>query len=112
MTDTTTHDTITPGPWTAEEYRPGWWQILGHPPATDGILNLIATMESRDSAANARAIAALPALLEAAREMVESGYLENAAAGSPNVSRLLDALADALAQIDGDAETTKEKGTA
>ena len=61
------------------------------------------TTGTEQDIANARAIAALPALIEAAREMVESGYLENAAAGSPNVLRLLDALADALAQIDGDA---------
>jgi hypothetical protein len=82
MTDTTAHDTITPGPWTAEYTADpdgglwGHWYILS--PATEDRDPYIASMFNRTDMttdANARAIAALPALIDAVRCL--SDYIQH-----------------------------------
>ena len=92
------------------------------------------TTGTEQDIANARAIAQLPALLEAVRNTViylgaieddireaeahnRASFLEDCTHDDARVieeefTTGLAALRDALAQIDGDAETTKEKGTA
>ena len=109
MTDTTTHDTITPGPWHAagltirDADSAHIANVLPyHYVEADGVT--VVPIPEAEAEANARAIAALPALIEAARDVLDS-LTDAGEHRRPDGGEYADvaALRAALAQIDGDA---------